>query len=114
MKKENILQHNYDFQRIIKQYKPYKTRNYIIYVERNDSENYYFGFSVGKKIGNAVMRNKIKRQLKNIVSKKDYQKGFNCIIIVSSNILNIEYIERERELLKILFELKLIKEKKDE
>lgn len=111
MNKEHILKSNIDFQRIIKNNKPFKKKEYILYIEKNNENNYRFGFSVGKKIGHAVTRNKIKRQLRNIVRKKDYQNGFNCIIIVGNNILMKTYKQMEEELYKILFELNLIKEK---
>lgn len=114
MNKEHILKKNLDFQRIIKKNKPYKYKEYILYVEKNNSDVYHFGFSVGKKIGKAVVRNKIKRQLKHIVSKKDYQKGFNCIIIVNNNILNKSFHEMEIDLHLILERLNLTKEKRDE
>jgi len=109
LNKEHIIKKNYDFQRIIKKYSPYKYKDYIIYVEKNNEKNYRFGFSVGKKMGHAVTRNKIKRQLKNIVSKKDYQNGFNCIIIVGSSILKRNYSEKEKNLYYALSELNLIK-----
>jgi len=111
MNKEHILKSNIDFQRIIKNNKPFKKKEYILYIEKNNENNYRFGFSVGKKIGHAVTRNKIKRQLRNIVRKKDYQNGFNCIIIVGNNILMKNYKQMEEDLYKILFELNLIKEK---
>lgn len=114
MKKINILKESYDFDRIIKNNKPYKYKDYIIYIERiNDREltkNYKFGFSVGKKIGHAVVRNKIKRQLKAIVDKKDYQNNFNCIIIVGRGILTRSFSEMEQNLLKAFETLKLYKE----
>ncbi|MEG2322415.1 MAG: ribonuclease P protein component [Bacilli bacterium] len=113
MKKENIIKNNFDFQRIIKENRPYKYKEYIIYLEKNKEETYHFGFSVGKKIGNAVVRNKIKRQLRSIVSKKDYQNGFNCIIIVGSNILNKTFEQRELVLLEVLQKLNLLKENKN-
>lgn len=111
MNKEHIVKSNLDFQRIIKNNKAYRYKDYIIYIEKNNEDNYRFGFSVGKKIGHAVTRNKIKRQLRNIVSKKDYQNGFNCIIIVGSNILNKTFQEMETNLFKTLQDLKLTKEK---
>lgn len=114
MNKEHIIKKNEDFQRIIKNNRPYKYKDYIIYIEKNNASGYYFGFSVGKKIGKAVTRNKIKRQLRSIVSKKDYQKGFNCIIIVGSNILKRTYQEKETTLLEILSNLGLIKENENE
>lgn len=114
MNKEHIVKENFSFQRIISNNKSFKYKDYIIYVEKNNEKNYKFGFSVGKKIGKAVTRNKIKRQLRSIVSKKDYQNGFNCIIIVGSNILNISYQEMEKNLLEALKKLNLLKEKTDE
>ena len=114
MKKINILKNSRDFDRIIKGNKPYKYKDYIIYIERNTNNIYKFGLSVGKKIGNAVNRNKVKRQLKSIIDKKDYQNNFNCIIIVGRGINEKNYQERRDNLLIVLEKLNLIKEKKDE
>lgn len=114
MKKENILKNSYDFDRIIKSNKPYKYKDYVIYIERKESDKYKFGFSVGKKIGNAVTRNKIKRQLKSIVDKKDYQNNFNCIIIVGKGILDKSFIEMENNLFSLFNKLNIYKEEIDE
>jgi len=114
MKKINILKNSRDFDRIIKRYKPYKYKDYIIYIEKNTNDLYKFGLSVGKKIGNAVHRNKIKRQLKSIIDKKDYQNNFNCIIIVGKGINDRSFEERKNNLLFALKELNIIKETKHE
>ena len=114
MKKINILKESYDFDRIIKNNKPYKYKDYIIYIERKEQKNCKFGFSVGKKIGCAVVRNRIKRQLKAIVDKKDYQNNFNCIIILTRNVLNRTYAEVEIDLLEAFKKLNILKEKINE
>lgn len=114
MKKINILKNSRDFDRIIKKYKPYKYKDYIIYLERNTNDVYKFGLSVGKKIGNAVERNKVKRQLKSIIDQKDYQNNFNCIIIVGRGINEKTYSKRKENLLVALNNLNLIKENRDE
>ena len=114
MKKINILKNSRDFDRIIKGNKPYKFKDYIIYIERNTNDLYKFGLSVGKKIGNAVNRNKVKRQLKSIIDKKDYQNNFNCIIIVGKGIKERTFEEREKNLFIALNNLNIIKEKQDE
>lgn len=111
MKKMNILKSNEDFNRIIKHNKAFKFKDYIIYLEKGTEGPYKFGFSVGKKIGNAVTRNKYKRRLRNIIDKKVYQNGFNCIIIVGKGILDRSFQEMEANLLKALEMLKLTKEK---
>ena len=114
MKKINIVKNKYDFNRIIRNNKPYKYKDYIIYIERETNNNYKFGFSVGKKIGNAVTRNKVKRQLKSIVDKKDYQNDFNCIIIVGNGILMRSYEEMENNLFNAFKQLNIFKEEINE
>ena len=111
MKKINILKNSRDFDRIIKNNKPYKYKDYIIYLERKTTDVYHFGISVGKKIGNAVTRNKIKRQIKNIISKNDYQNNFNCIIIVGRAITEKRYAQIEENLVNALKNINIIKEK---
>lgn len=114
MKKINILKNSYDFNRIIQNNKPYKFKDYIIYIERETGDLYKFGFSVGKKVGNAVTRNKVKRQLKSIVDKKDYQNGFNCIIIVGNGILKRSYIDMQNNLFNALNNLNIFKEENND
>lgn len=114
MKKINILKNSYDFNRIIQNNKPYKFKDYIIYIERETGDLYKFGFSVGKKVGNAVTRNKVKRQLKSIVDKKDYQNGFNCIIIVGNGILKRSYIDMQNNLFIALNNLNIFKEENND
>ena len=111
MKKINILKKNLDFDRIIKNNKPFRYKDYVIYLERDTNEVYKFGLSVGKKIGNAVTRNKYKRRLKNIIDEKNYQNNFNCIIIVGKGILSRSFDEMRENLFKAFEILKLTKEK---
>ena len=114
MKKRNILKENKDFNKIIKENRGYKYKDFIVYVEKNTNDIYHFGFSVGKKIGTAVTRNKIKRQLRSIIDKNDYQNNFNCIIIVRKSILEKTYQEKEKILLEAFHKLNIIKEKNNE
>ena len=114
MKKKNIIKESRDFNRIIKNNKPYKYKDYIIYIERVNQENYKFGLSVGKKIGNAVTRNRYKRQLKAIIDKKDYQNNFNCIIILGNGILKRNFEEMSTNLYSIFDKLNIYKEEVNE
>lgn len=114
MKKINILKNSRDFDRIIKNNKSYKYKDYIFYIEKNTEDVYKFGLSVGKKIGNAVRRNKVKRQLKAIILEKDYQNNFNCIIIVGKGINDRSFDEMKQNLLIAFNNLNLLKENTDE
>ena len=110
MKKLNIVKDNRDFNDIIKNNKSFKYKDYVIYVQKKTPSIYKFGIAVPKKIGNAVVRNKIKRRIKNIIDKKDYKNNFNCIIIVGKGILTRSFEEISNNLYEALYKLDLIKE----
>ena len=73
-----------EFSSIIHSGKFVKNNTYVIYYKDNNLDNYRFGISVSKKLGNAVHRNKYKRQLRFILDKykKNYQNGTDYIIII--------------------------------
>ena len=114
MKKYNILKESHDFDRIISSNKSMKYKDYIIYIEYTKENNYHFGLSVGKKIGNAVMRNKVKRRLKSIIDKNHYKNGFNCIIIVRKGIIDKSYDQMEIDYNNAIKNLNILEEDNNE
>ena len=113
MKKINIIKKSNDFNRIIKKRKGLSNKLFIINQEDNNLNKPMFGITLTKKIGNAVTRNKLKRQIKSIIdnNKYIYQNNKNYIIIIKKEALNVSYQEKEKNLIS-LFEK--IKEKYDE
>jgi len=95
MKKKFIVKKHMDFTNIINQGKYYKCNYFIVYTLKNELDHYRFGISVGKKVGNAVVRNKVKRQMRMIIDnyKKNYQNGKDYIIIIRSNYTNAIFSE---------------------
>ncbi len=93
MKKKYIVKKSTDFTDIIKNGRYYKTDYFTIYIKDNTLTNYRFGISVSKKIGNAVTRNKIKRQMRMIIDnyKKNYQKGKDYIIIIKYSYISASF-----------------------
>ena len=82
-----------------------KNNNYIIYYKDKESKYYRFGISVGKKISNrAVVRNKLKRQIKNIIdnNKNVYQNSKDYIIILKKSCLEETYSDLEKSFINIM------------
>ena len=111
MKKVNVIKKSEDFQNIIKNNKSLRTKYFYIYIYKHEESIYHFGLSVGKKIGNAVRSNKVKRQIREIISENDYQKNFDCIIIVRREINGANFSEIKEDLNELLRKQNLIKEK---
>jgi len=104
MRKLYIVKEHKDFDRIIKNGKFKKSRYYVIYYDDNEFAYDRFGISVGKKIGNAVYRNKHKRKLRSIIDnyKKIYVNSKDYIIILRGSAKNIPYLELNEDFLKIM------------
>jgi len=113
LKKINILKNNYDFDKIIKNNKPFVYKDFLIYKDNSDS-NYKFGISVSKHICNAVGRNRIKRQIRSIISNYKFKDNFNCIIIARKSILNSNYKKMIEQLEFCFKKLDLLKGEEDE
>ncbi len=108
MKKLNIVKENKDFTKIINNKKYVVNNNFSIYYIDNDLNRKRFGITVSKKLGNAVKRNKIKRQLKNIIDKNEkiFQNSKDYIIIVRRGILNCNFQEIEISLIELVSKIK--------
>ncbi len=104
MKKINVVKSNEEFNLVMNKGKCIKNNYFVIYTKKNNFDKYRFGISVGKKVTNAVNRNKLKRQVRNILDyhKNLYSKGKDYIIIVRKSSLNVDYHMLEENLLKLL------------
>mgnify|MGYP004461093745 FL=1 len=101
MKKKEIIKKSNDYTKVINENNKLKNKYYSLFYIKSD--NTLFGISIPKKIGNAVIRNKNKRQIKNIIdnNKNNIQNGYNYVIIIRKEILSLSYQEKEQELINL-------------
>lgn len=103
MKKINIVKSNEDFNNIIKTGRQVKNKYFIIYYLENEYINYRIGITVPKKCGNAVVRNKQKRQLKSIIDDNyESLKKYDYIVIVRNTTLELNFKEKEKALIELI------------
>ena len=95
MKKKYIVKESKDFEKIIKKGKSKINKSFVIYYLENNLNYSRYGISVGKKIGNAVIRNKYKRKIRSIIDnyKKSYVNSVDYIIILRKGAIQKNFQE---------------------
>ena len=103
MKKINIVKEKKDFDRAFKLKNQKVSKYAYLYVSPNFKNNYRFGICISKKIGNAVIRNKLKRRIKDIIDKSRLQFLDNdYIIILKKSAKDAKYLELKDDIIKLL------------
>ena len=104
MKKEFRVKRNEDFSKIIARKKSFANSCFIIYKDENQMGHGRVGISVSKKLGNAVTRNKVKRQVKDVIDKSNlvFNSNTDYVIIIKKEINEIKYSEIKKNLMDLL------------
>lgn len=108
MKKQFRIKKSEEFQEIITHRKFKSSKNFVIYTKTKREDYARIGISVPKKTGNAVTRNKIKRQVREIMRPK-YKETFekDMIIIVKKAYLHVSFEENKKDLENLLKQVKM-------
>ena len=101
MNKDKIIKSSKTYSEIISKKQTYKNNYFSLYYQQ--SEKTLFGITVPKKVGKAHIRNKLKRQIKNIISnnEKNIQNKTSYVIIVKETALDLTYLEKETKLIEL-------------
>ncbi len=99
MKKAFRVCKNYEFSSIIQNRQFVKSSSFVLYFRKRKEEHARIGISVGKKLGNAVCRNKVKRQVRSIVDTVfTFEEPYDLIIIVRPNYKDKSFSENLLEM----------------
>ena len=106
----NRLKKKKDFERIFKEGQGFKQGFLYLKIKKNNLKSSRFGFIVSKKFAKkAVIRNKIKRRLRELIKIKlpEIKKGIDGIIIVIPGLKTTDFRQLEEIINKLFKKAKL-------
>ncbi len=115
MKKELRIKKSSEIEAVLKKRESVGNKYFAIYKKGNDYSHYRVALSVGKKFGNAVHRNEMKRRLRYIINTNSKLLiDYDIFIIVKPLSKELSYAEINKHIIFLLRKHKLIKGEKYE
>lgn len=115
MRRMYSIKENKDFVRVYRRKHTSVDRIIVMYITMNKLTHCRLGLSVSKKIGNAVVRNKIKRQLREIfrLHMDNLKPSYDIVIVARKRSVNATYQEIEKSFLKHCRQLNIVGHKEE-
>ena len=102
MKRLNRILDNKDFQKLIKSNQSFSNKSFVVFYQKNNLKRTRVGISIGVKIGGAVMRNKVKRQIRMMSYQLlNLATPIDIVIMVRSGYQKLDYKTNKEELAKL-------------
>lgn len=105
MKKEMRIKKNKDFQEAFQKGRSFANRQFVVYALSKEEQPFFrIGLSVSKKIGNAVMRNQIKRYIRQSIFELTDQlmDGNDYVIIARKPTSEMDFFDVKKSLTHVL------------
>ena len=98
------LKNNRDFVNVYTSGKSYANRYLVIYTLKNNSDRNRLGISVSKKVGNSVVRHRLKRLIKESyrLHEKMFNSGLDIVVIARKGSDACDYAGIESALLHLM------------
>ncbi|MDH6364344.1 ribonuclease P protein component [Enterococcus sp. PF1-24] len=112
MKKAYRVKKEQEFQKVFQQGRSCANRNFVVYtIDKPKNQHFRVGLSVGKKIGNAVERNRVKRQIRAVIfeMKDQIKENQDFIVIARPTASQLSAPEMKKNLTHVLNLAQLIK-----
>ena len=107
---------NYEFRRVYNKGKSAAKSCLVVYCRPyRTADRNRLGITVGTKIGKAVIRNKIRRRIKEIyrLNEEKLKSGYDIVIVARVRSRDAMYRELERDILRLFTKLGVVKDEKD-
>jgi len=102
-KKERITQPQ-DFRRVMKLGRRHASRDFILFIQKNENTFHRLGIVVKKEIGPATFRNRMKRYIREFfrLHKHQIKRSYDIILMVKKGCSFNRYQEAEGELRRLI------------
>lgn len=108
--KFSSLKKNSDFQTVYQRGRSVANKQLVLYWLKNDMDEVRIGFSISRKYGKAVQRNKLRRRLKEILRGLEVaHTGYDFIFIARSGAKEADYQLLQRSVKHLFGKTKMIR-----
>lgn len=116
MKRTVSIKHNHEFRRLYNKGKSAVSPCLAIYCRKNRRPDNRLGLTVGTKLGKAVVRNRVRRRLREAyrVNEDRFAPGWDIVVVARVRAAHIRYRELERSLLQLAGRLGLLRREGEE
>lgn len=106
------VKENYEFRRIYRKGKSAVSPQLVIYCQRNRRGHSRLGVSVSTKLGCAVVRNRVRRRIREIyrLNKAKMLPGYDLIVVARVRAVETDYQKLDHTYLRLLEQLDLLRE----
>ncbi|MCP3032229.1 ribonuclease P protein component [Halobacillus sp. A1] len=113
MKKTYRIKKNKEFQKVFQHGQSFANRQLVLYYLKKDQSHFRIGLSVSKKIGHAVMRNQIKRYLRQAFHEleENIKPEYDLVVIARKPTHQMDFHEIKSSLTHVLYKSKLLDKK---
>ena len=113
MKAAVTVKENHEFRRIYRKGRSAVSPYLVVYCQKNREGRSRLGVTVSTKLGHAVVRNRVRRRLREIfrLNQGGLAQGYDMILVARTRAVGAEYRELERAFLNVCGKLGL-REKK--
>lgn len=97
MKRATTLKENYEFRRVYNKGKSGVSPFLVVYARPNRGERNRLGVTVSAKLGHAVVRNRVRRRLREIfrLAQPELRQGYDVVLVARGRAVRASYAELE-------------------
>ena len=110
MKTTQSLKSNHAFRRLYTKGKSSVQPAVVLYCRKNGARTNRLGLTVGTKVGKAVVRNRVRRRLREIyrLHEGEFRQGWDLVVVARSRAAEASYGELEAQLMRAAGKLSLL------